>query len=268
MVKHLKTGILKAGMISAFLFISLSAFSQDAYMNLSDTMKTSFFPNFIGVKFFATGISATSVNQDLQFQYTSNNLGYIYKFQHDMNVRNLNNFYNVGIGLEENLGKHLSINFLNTSIGYMQNMWDWNIGAGAGYFISLNKQKTMRLNLSMNVYFESLTYNLGSYYDTTLLGFIVNGTNVGTSIKDLHYVNDIWSLTPGVEFLYRRSGVDFFAGVYYNYVFSYNEKVNFYRTSLPVSDAIYYPNSTPVSKNVANLGKYIIQIGIMKEFGI
>ena len=248
--------------------ISSCVFSQDAFMTMDDTMKTPFFPNFVGIKLFATDISATSVNQDMQLQYSSNNQGYIYKFQHEMNVRNLNGFYNIGLGMEENLGKHLSINFFNTSIGYMQNMWDWSIGAGAGYFIPLNKQKTMRLNASLNIYFESITYSFGSYYDTTQLGFIVDGTDIGPTIKGVHYVNDLWSLTPGLEFVYRRSGLDFFAGVYYNYVFNYSEKVNFYYAKLPVSEAIYYPNSTPASKGITNLGKYIIQVGIMKEFGI
>jgi len=268
MLKYLKIVIRKTGIVGAFMLISVSVFSQDAYMTMADTMKTTFFPNFVGIKFFATDISATSVNQDLQFQYTSDNLGYVYKFRHEMNVRNLNGFYNLGLGMEENLGKHLSINFLNTSIGYMQNMWDWSIGAGVGYFVPLNKQRTMRLNASVNVYFESITYSFGSYYDTTQLGFIVDGTNVGTAVKGVHYVNSIWSLTPGLEFVYRRSSLDFFAGVYYNYVFSYSEKVNFYEAKLPVSEAIYYPNLSPVSKGVTNLGKYIIQIGIMKEFGI
>ena len=57
-----------------------------------------------------------------------------------MNVTGLNSFYNIGLGMDENLGKHLSINFFNTSLGYMQNIWDWNVGIGAGYFVSLNKQ--------------------------------------------------------------------------------------------------------------------------------
>jgi len=268
MLKHLKIVIRKIGVMGVFMFITASVFSQDAYMTMADTMKTTFFPNFVGIKLFATDISATSVNQDLQFQYTSDNIGYKYKFQHDMNVKNLNGFYNLGLGMEENLGKHLSLNFFNTSIGYMQNMWDWSIGTGVGYFVSLNKQKTMRLNASVNVYFESITYSFGSYYDTTQLGFLVDGTNIGSAVKGVHYVNDIWSLTPGLEFVYRRSGLDFFAGVYYNYVFTYSEKVNFYEARVPISEVIYYPNSTPVSKGITNLGKYVIQIGIMKEFGI
>lgn len=237
-------------------------------MSVQDTSKNSLFPNFIGIKLFATNISATTVNQNLQFQYTSNNTGFIYNLQHTMNLTGITGFYNLGLGVDENLGKHLSINFLNTSLGYMKDMWDWSIGAGAGYFISLNKQGSMRLNASMNIYFESFTYNLGSYYDSTQLGFIVDGVNVGSSLRGIKYVNDIWSLTPGLEFMYRRPVLDFFAGVYYNYVFAYHEEVNFYKTTIPISNAIYYPNSTPVSRDITNLGKYIIQVGIVREFGI
>jgi hypothetical protein len=72
-----------------------------------------------------------------------------------------------------------------------------------------------------------------------------------------------------MEFIYRSPNIDFFAGIYYNYVFSYHEKINFYKTNTPISEAIYYPNSsTPVSRDATNLGKYIIQIGIIREFGI
>jgi hypothetical protein len=237
-------------------------------MNMMDTAKGGLFKNFVGIKLFATGIGATSVNQDLLFQYTSNNLGYIYQFQHDMNVSNLNSFYNLGLGLNENIGKHLSITYFNTSLGYIQNTWDWNIGVGAGYFVSLNKDQSMRLTASMNLYFTSLTYNLGSYYDGTGLGFIVDGVNVGTAVKNVKYVNDIWSLSPGVEFTYRRPVLDYFAGIYYNYVFTYHEKVSFSIHSIPVSDAIYYQNMTPVSKDIMNLGSYLIQVGIIREFGI
>lgn len=269
MMEQLKIFIQKAGCVLLFMTISYSSFSQDAFMNLRDTLKSGMFSNFIGIKLYATDISANSVNQNLQFQYISNDQGAIYKFNHNMNVTGLNNFYNIGIGMDENLGKHLSINFLNTSIGYMQNIWDWSIGAGVGYFVSLNKTRTLRLNVSMNVYFESLTYNLGSDYDSTQLGFIVDGVNIGTAIKGVKYVNDIWSLTPGLELVYRRPSLDFFVGVYYNYVFSYSEKVNFFRVNIPISDAIYYPNSTnTVSRDATNLGKYIIQIGIIREFGI
>lgn len=258
----------KAGLLLIIMANSYLCFSQDAYINMLDTAKSDLFKSFIGIKFFATDIAATSLNQDLQFEYTSNNLGNIYQFQHDVNVTGLSNFYNLGLGLEENLGKHFSINFFNTSIGYMQNMWDWNINIGAGYFVSLNKAQTFRLNASLNVSFESITYGLGSDYDATQLGFIVNGINVGTSITDVKYVNDIWSLSPGLELLYRRTGIDYFAGIYYNYVFSYHEEVNFYKATEPVSQTIYYQNSTPVSRDVVNLGKYIIQLGIIREFGI
>lgn len=258
----------KAGLALLLMASSYYSYSQDAYMNMLDTAKTDLFRNFIGVKLFATDLAATSLNQNLNFEYTSNNLGYIYQFQHNMNVTGLTGFYNLGLGLEEYMGKHLSINFFNTSLGYNQNMWDWNVDAGVGYFVSLNKAQTMRLNASVNLSFESITYNLGSDYDSTYLGFIVNGTNVGTAIHGVKYVNDIWSVSPGVEFLYRRPSIDFYAGVYFNYVFSYTEKVNFYKASEPVSQTIYYQNMTPVSRDVVNMGKYIIQIGIVREFGL
>jgi len=258
----------KAGLVLLLLCASCKSFSQDAYMNMLDTVKGGLFNDFIGIKLFATDIGATSLNQDLQFQYTSNDLGAVYKFQHDMNVTGLHNFFNIGIGSEENLGQHLCINFFNTSIGYMQNMWDWSIGTGAGYFVSLNKAKSMRLEASLNIYFESITYSFGDYYDSTELGFIVNGVNIGVSVKNVKYVNSIWSLNPGIEYLYRRSNIDYFVGLYYNYVFSYHEKVNFYESSVPVSYAIYYKNGDYVGGNIVNLNKYMIQIGIIREFGL
>jgi len=250
-------------------------FSQDAYMDLTDTTNQGLFKNFLGVKLFAADYGVTSLNQDLKFQYTSNNQGYQYIFKHDMNLTGLNNFYNIGLGLDENLGKHLSINFFNTSIGYIQNAWDWNVGVGAGYFVSLNKAQTMRLNASLNVCFESITYSFGSYYDTTQFGFLVDGVNVGAAIKNVKYVNDIWTLSPSLEFMYRRRSFDFFAAVNYNYIIGYYEKINFYENSIPVSKGIYYnqnpamsPPGSAVSGNVINLNKYVIQIGIIREFGI
>ena len=245
-----------------------TVFSQDAYMNMMDTNAHGLFNNFLGVKLFAADFAATNLNEDLQFQYTSNNLGYKYTFQHDLNVKGLTNFYNLGLGMDENYGKHLSINYFNASIGTIQHTWNWNIGAGVGYFVSLNQAQTMRLNASVNIYFESITYSLGNYYDTTNLGFIVDQVNVGTSLTNVKYVNTVWSVSPGLEFLYRGSTLDFFAGVYYNYVFAYHEKINFYNASVPVSYAIYDHNGNYISKDIANLGNYIIQIGIIREFGL
>ena len=76
-------------------------------MNMTDTGKTNLFHNFIGLKFYGTDIGATSMNRNLEFQYQSNNLGYIYNFEHDLNVTGLHSFYNLGLGLNENMGKHL-----------------------------------------------------------------------------------------------------------------------------------------------------------------
>jgi hypothetical protein len=258
----------KAGLVLLFISGYYNCFSQDAYMNLADTGKSGLFKNFLGVKIFAADFGATSLNQDLKFKYVSYNPIAAYTFQHDMNVKGINNFFDGGLGLEENLGKHLSINFFNTSIGYMDNAWDWNIGAGVGYFVSLDKQQTMRLNASLNVYFQSITYSFGNYYDSTGYGFVVDGVNVGTSIKNVKYVNTLWTLSPGIEFLYRRPSIDFFAGVYYNYTFSSIEKVNFYEHKIPISYAIFDESGNPVSQNAISLNKYFIQVGIIREFGL
>jgi hypothetical protein len=256
-----------AGFVLLFLGACQSAFPQDAYMNV-DTNGHGLFNNFIGIKLFAADFAATSVNQDLQFNYVSKNpVGYNFAFKHDMNVTGLDNFFNLGLGLEENYGKHLSITYFNTSIGTIQHTWNWNVGVGAGYFVNLNKAQNMRLNASLKIYFESITYSFGDYFDTTGLGFVVDQVNVGTSIKNVKYVNIAWTLSPGLEFLYRRSSIDYFAGVYYSYVFAYHEKINFYNASVPVSYAIYDRSGNYVSRNIINQGNYIIQIGIVKEFG-
>lgn len=268
MILRIFRSIRRLSLVLLFLSGYQNVFSQDAYMNMMDTNARGLFNSFIGVRLFASDFAATNINQDLQFKYTSNNLGYKYTFQHDLNVTGLNNFFNLGLGMNENYGKHLSITFFNASIGTIQHTWNWNIGTGAGYFVSLNKAQTMRLDASLDIYFESISYNFGDYYDTTNLGFIINQVNVGTSLRNVKYVNTVWSLSPGIEFLYRRSTFDYFAGAYFNYVFGYHEKINFYQTSIPVSYAIYDHNGNYISKDITNLGNYIIQIGIMREFGL
>ena len=95
MMQHKKRYTSKIALGLVFIAYSCYSYSQDAYMNMMDTVKGGLFKNFIGVKFYATGISANSMNQDLQLQYTSNNLGYQYIFQHDMNVSGINEFYNI-----------------------------------------------------------------------------------------------------------------------------------------------------------------------------
>jgi hypothetical protein len=247
-------------------------FSQDAYMNLADTSTNGLFQNFLGIKFFAGNIGVSTYNQDLQFKYVSNNLGAIYTFQHDMNVKGINNMFNLGLGFEENLGKHLAINFLEGSVGYIQDVWNWNIGTGVGYFVNLNKSQKMRLNLNLNLYYECITYSFGSYYDSTQLGFLVDGVNVGAVVKNVKYVCSIWSLNPGVEFTYRTSGVDFFAGISYSNVFIYNQKINFYSHSIATDYNNQYgiltQSGAPVGNDILNTNKYIIHIGIIREFGI
>ena len=120
----------------------------------------------------------------------------------------------------------------------------------------------------MNVYYQYLTYSYGDYFDTTQLGFIVDGVNVGTSIKNVKYVNDIFSVAPGAEFMYRGSKWDFYVGAYYNYVFYYHEKVTFYVHSISPADAVSYQDGSRVSGNVINVKNYIIQLGIIREFGL
>jgi len=267
-MKEIRKLFKRLGLISGFFFIAQLSFAQDAYM--ADTAPHTLFKNFVGLKFFAADYGATSANQDLQFKYVSVNpsVSYKYTFNHDMNVSGLKNFINLGLGMEENLGKHLVINFFNTSIGYLSNTLDWNVGAGAGYFISLNKKQTWRMNASLNLDYQVISYGLGSYYDTTLLGFVIDGVNIGTSVKNVKYVNSIFTLSPGIEFMYRMSSWDFFAGAYYNYEFYSKEKVTFYIHSIPISEAIYEQNGDALQKNAVNINNYIINIGIIREFGI
>ena len=267
-MKHLKRKIFNLALVISLVMVGASGKAQDAFV--LDTGAHGLFKNFVGIKFFIADYGATSFNQDLQFRYVSTNpsVGYQYTFKHDFNVAGVNGFYNAGLGMEENLGKHLSINFFNASIGYWSHVLNWNVGVGAGYFVSLNQEQTWRMNASMNVSFQSVTYGFGDYYDTTLLGFVVDGVNVGTSIKNVKYVNTIFSVNPGIELLYRRTNWDFFAGVYFNYVFSYYEKVNFYVHSIPISDAIFQRNGDPVARDAINLNKYTIHIGVMREFGL
>ncbi len=266
----------KLGVIMIVLFAAQTGYSQqDAYF--ADTTPHKLFKNFVGLKLFAGDFGATGVNKDLEFYYVSVNpaVGYKYTFLHDFNVKGVHNFFNAGLGLEENLGNHLSINFFNASIGYLSNVLNWNVGVGVGYFVSLNKDQTWRMNGSLNIYYQNIAYGFGNYYDTTLLGFVVDGVNVGTSITNVKYVNSIFSLSPGLEIMYRKSNWDFYADVYYNYVFSYYEKVTFYVHSIPIVDAIYYtpanPNAAPtvpVSRNALNLNMYTINIGVIREFGL
>lgn len=254
------------------MVVSFNCFSQDAYMNIMDTNAHGLFKNFVGVKLFGEGIGTSTINQDLQFKYVSNNMGSVYTFQHDMNVSGLNNFYNLGLGMEENLGKHLSINFFDASIGYAKAAWNWNAGAGAGYFFSLTKEQDLRLNLYANVYYECITYSFGSYYDTTGLGFLVDGVNVGSLLHNVKYVANIWSVSPGAELLYRRNNFDYFISVSYNYVFSYSQEINFYLHSISTDYNNEYGILTqagnPVNGNILNTNKYTIHIGIIREFGI
>lgn len=264
-----KTRLLrKLTLFTGLLLAAQSGFCQDdAY--IADTAQHTLFKNFVGLKLFIADFGAKSLNQDLSFKYTSvNPLGPVYTFNHDMNVKSVNGFYNIGLGLEENLGKHLVLNFFNASIGYLSNVLNWNVGIGAGYFINLNQAKSWRINASLNIYYQDITYGLGDYYDSTLVGFIVDGVNIGTSVKNVKYVNSIFSASPGVELMHRGSGWDFYADIYYNYVFSYHEKINFYVHSIPVSYALYDHNGNTVPRNAINMGSYIINIGIIREFGL
>ena len=55
--------IKKALIIFSLAGVSSCCFSQDAYMNVSDTSKNGLFRNFIGIKLFATDIAATSLTR-------------------------------------------------------------------------------------------------------------------------------------------------------------------------------------------------------------
>ncbi|HTB06687.1 MAG TPA: hypothetical protein VK806_06995 [Bacteroidia bacterium] len=242
-----------------------SASSQNFMTVIPDSAANRIFPDFVGIKLWAGDYSIKNINENVNFMYVANPY---FTMKHDMNVVGLNNIPNLGLGVEEDIGKHLLINFLNISLGYIQNTWNWNLGCGIGYSESLNKSRTLRLRASANVYYEDISYRLGSYYDTTGLGFNINGVSIGQSVKNVKYVNNIFGTNLCLDLLYRRPKFDYFINVSYNYQLSSTEKINFYYTKLAVDQALYDDSGNTINGNVLNLGNYIIQIGIMRDFGL
>jgi len=219
--------------------------------------------DFIGINLMAFDYGLRGINQNLQFNYISQNNGDV--MSHNMDIIGLNNIPNIGVGIDETYG-NLYINFLQGSFGYINSNWDWTLGIGAGGSVSLNRKKTFMLRGYVNLYYMYISHNLGTYTDTTETGFDINGANIGTYIKNLKYVNSALCASPMLELCYRANKWDFLVGVGYNFTLYYKEKIDFYRTKLPIEDALYYSNGTPVIQGAIIPGNYIIQIGLIKEF--
>jgi hypothetical protein len=221
---------------------------------------------FIGLRLNLVDYNVGGVNKDLTFDYVSQSNGF--EMKHDMNLKGLSNIAGIAFGVDETVGNHLLINFFNASVCYTQHAWCWNAGIGAGYVVSLNKTKSLMLRAYLNVFYQNLTYSVGSYTDTTLIGIEVNGVGVGTYIKNVKYVNNAICASPGLELLYRRNKIDFFLGAGYNATLYYKEKLDFYRTHISIGNGIYDSEGNPVTKGALIPGNYIIQLGIIKEFGL
>ncbi len=233
---------------------------------LPDSAGREMFSDFLGLRFFASDYGVKSINQNLNFQYLSISNGYV--MRHNLDAIGINNTPNIGTGLEENLGEHLLIHFVDVSVGYSKIMWNWNIGAGIGYFQALDKKKNLRLRASVDLFYEDISYTLGTYTDTTNLGFIVNGSNAGTYLKNIKYVNNSLCSSLGLGLMYRTPSWDFFANASWNYVLISSENVNFYTARVKIDQAIYYQSGAPVSGGILNIGAYTLQVGIIREFGL
>lgn len=248
-----------------FLITLLSCYltgtGQDVMTVLPDSGTPS--SEFVGIKFFASDMALKGLNQDLHFNYMSLNNGYV--MSHDMNITGLNNIPNIGIGLDETYG-YLFVNFVQGSIGYINHTLDWNVGIGAGCSIPLNKPKSLMLRGYVNVSYMYISYVLGTYSDTTFTGFDINGSNIGTYVKNVKYVNSTFCASPMLELLYRADKWDFFVGIGYNFTLYYKEKLDFYRTHIQIQDGLYDNSGEPVTKGAIIPGNYIIQVGLVKEF--
>jgi hypothetical protein len=239
---------------------------QDIMTVLPDSTGREMFSDFLGIKLWAGDYKINTLNQDLTFRYVSVNNGFV--MLHDLDVRNLNSMPNIGTGLEENLGSHLIIHFVDVSVGYGQNAWNWNIGGGIGYFLALDKKRNFRLRANLNLFYENISYGVGTYVDTTNLGFVVNGNNIGTYIKNVKYVNNSFCSSLGIGFMYRTNAFDYYADFSWSYVITNTQDINFYATRVNDYEAVYYQSGKPVYSTILNLGNYIIQVGIMREFGL
>jgi hypothetical protein len=251
----------------AFLVIKLfPAYSQQEIIVLPDSLQQGLFQDFVGLRFIAEDYGLHSNGQNMQFRYTSVNNGLV--MSHSMDVKGLNNSPNIGLGIEESIGKHLFINFFDVTIGYIQNTLNWNASAGIGYYLSLNTKKNLLLRGYLSIMYENISYDVGSYTDTTLTGILVNDVNIGTFVNNVKYINNLLCVTPSVELLYRRENWDFFLGLAYNYTVFSEERIDFYRTSISLNQGLYDNSNNPVNKGAIMPGSYIIKIGLIKEFGL
>ncbi|MGP8214089.1 MAG: hypothetical protein ACLQQ4_00860 [Bacteroidia bacterium] len=258
-------------MKKAFFILILSlagklTFAQDIMTVIPDSNGRDMFSDFLGIRLWAADYSLNTINQNLNFSYTSINTGYVMK--HSMNLMNLNNTPNLGLGLEEDMGDHLIIHFMDVSFGIAQSSWNWNIGAGAGYFLALDKRRKIRLRISLTLFYESISYGLGSYTDTTDYGFIVNGNNVGTYLNNIKYVDNSLNSSLQLGIMYRTNALDYFATVSWNYVLIDRENIDFYSTRVPINQAVSYQSGAAVNTRVLSPGNGMIQIGIMRDFGL
>ncbi len=245
----------------------LIGFSQDIMTVLPDSTGRELFSDYLGIKLWGGQFGMNSVNQDLNFKYysPSNN----YTLQHDFNLKNVKSTSNFGLGLEENVGSHLIINFLDVSAGFgHSNIWNWNIGGGAGYFIALDKKRNFRFRATANLFYESISYEFGDYIDTTNLGFYINGNNLGAYIKGVKFVDNSLCASVQASLLFRTKELDIFAGAGWTTVLIDNENINFYSTRIPVNEGIYNSAGKAMSPRLLSQGNYILQIGIMREFGL
>jgi hypothetical protein len=251
--------------IAFLVAATIPAYSQGDMTVIPDSLHQGQFMDFVGIRFIAEDFGLRSTNENLKFSYTSINTGFV--MSHSMNVKGLSNTPNIGFGLEEDVNKHLFIDFFDATIGYIQNTINWNVGAGIGYIFNLNAKKTLLLRGYLSVFYENISYNLGSYTDTTLYGIVINGENIGTYVNNVLYVNSMLCVSPSVELMYRRENWDYFIGVAYNYALFSSEDIDFYRTNIPINQGLYDNSNNPINKGVIMPGSYIIKIGLIKEFG-
>lgn len=252
------------------LFLSATsffpAFSQDVMTVLPDSGKNHVASNYIGFKLFAADFSASTLNEDIQFRYVSLSNNYVMK--HDMNLKGLTNMPNIGLGVEETLNKHLFINFLNITLGYTQKTSNWTGGIGVGYSTPLNKKNNIVLRAYLNLFYENITYGLGTYSDSTLIGFEINGVNIGTYVKNIKYANNMLCVNPTLDLVYRGKNFDYFFNAGYCRTLLYKEKLDFYRTHITIGSALYNENGNAVNKGAILPGNYTLQVGIIREFGL
>jgi hypothetical protein len=249
-----------------FLVITfVPAYSQDEMTVIPDSAHQGQFLDYVGLRLIVEDFGLHSINENLKFSYTSINTGYV--MSHSMDVRGISNTPNIGFGLEEDINKHLFIDFFDVTIGYIQNTLNWNAGAGIGYYVNLNAKRTLYLRGYLSVFYENISYSLGSYTDTTLLGLVVNDQDIGTYVNDVRYVNSLLCVSPSLELSYRRENWDYFIGIGFNYTLLTKEDIDFYRTNIPINQGLYDNSNNPVNKGVITPGSYIIKIGLIKEFG-